>query len=350
MRAFWCGCALVGALLGGGHTAGGAPPEPGVLLLRNGHVLAGQVVRTGDYYSVDLPGGGSLRIPATQVDLACRDLAEAYRVKLAALQAASPQERLDLAEWSLRHGLPAEAAEQLLAAARLDPGNPRLAHLERKLLALAHESAKPVSPPVAPAERPAPAPAEEPETAISPAALSNFTNGIQPLLLNRCGTATCHGGTAGGGFRLVRSPFGPLATQRMTRRNLAAVMGQVNRDAPEKSRLLTVPKAAHGTSKGPIFNDRDLHQWQALADWAAAASGSPETSLPEATALSPSGEPRPALPHMPPEIEGTRPSWLANPAGPLPPSGRPAPLASGAFEPRDPFDPEIFHRLTAEEK
>jgi hypothetical protein len=61
-------------------------------------------------------------------------------------------------------------------------------------------------------------------------------------------------------------------------------------------------------------------------------------------------------PKAQPEIEGTRPPWLANPAGPLPPgaplvpatSGAPSPLLPGGFAPKDPFDPEIFHQLTAD--
>jgi len=348
----WCGCALV-VLLAAGRAAGGEPSAAGVLLLRNGHVLSGQVLRIGDYYSVEL-AGGSMRIPASQVDLACRDLAEAYRTKLAAAQAGSPQERLDLAEWCLRQGMNAEAAEQVLAAGRLDPGNPRLAPLERKLLAAASELAAHASPSAAPAK---PAPVEKPaseeaEIAISPAALSDFTNGIQPLLLNRCGTTTCHGGASGGGFKLTRSPFGPLATQRVTRRNLAAVMAMVDRDSPEKSRLLTVPKAAHGTAQGPIFSDRDLHQWQAVSNWIAIASRPPAAA--------------PARPVRPPPDEvdspftvAAKPLFLAGtgrePSGTVEPrGGEPAraavspPLPLGGDAPRDPFDPEIFHRLTAE--
>lgn len=365
--------------LAAGAASGEGPADAGVLLLRNGNVLHGRVVRTGDFYSIDLTEGGSLRLPATQVEMACRDLPDAYRTKLASLGNASPQSRLDLAEWCLKQGLPAEATEQVVAAARLDPAHPRVQVLERKLIALAEKAAQP-------AAAAAPAPVKGPEAthdqpvALSAFATAAFTSNIQPLLVNRCGATTCHGGKPNGGFQITRSPFGPAASQRWTQRNLASVLALVRKDAPEQSKLLTVPRAAHGTAKTAVFGDREEHQWLELLRWVAivadpnaqpvapaaiAVETEQDGSLPTIPTKPPRGAAlKPAVIAPPAGIEATRPPWLARPSGPLPPlppqephpapkppvpspitsrPPMPMPTASG-----DPFDPELFNRLSSE--
>ena len=52
-------------------------PEPGVLVLRNGQVLAGAITRAGDYYVVSQGEGSELRLSATDVELWCGSLLEA---------------------------------------------------------------------------------------------------------------------------------------------------------------------------------------------------------------------------------------------------------------------------------
>jgi hypothetical protein len=374
--------------LAAGAANGQGPADAGMLLLRNGNVLYGRVVRTGDFYAIELAEGGSLRLPATQVEMACRDLPDAYRTKLANLGTPSPQARLDLAEWCLKQGLAAEATEQVVAAARVDPANPRVQVLERKLLALAEKAAQPVVA-AAPAPAKGPEAAHDQPAAISAVATAAFTSNIQPLLVNRCGATTCHGGKPNGGFQITRSPFGPASSQRWTQRNLAAVLALVRKDAPEQSKLLTVPRAAHGSAKTPIFGDREEHQWHELLRWVAivtnpdgqpaapatiAVDSEPDGSLPTIPTKPPRGAAlKPAVIGPPAGIEATRPPWLARPSGPLPPlpphepasekhpaAKPPVPSAPppSPITPRppmpmpatsgDPFDPELFNRLPAE--
>ena len=78
------GVVLVGADLA--QAADAVPSTAGVLVLRNGSVLTGQVVRTGDHYLIT-GEGVETRLRAGDVDFFCRDLTEAYARKRLVLQA-----------------------------------------------------------------------------------------------------------------------------------------------------------------------------------------------------------------------------------------------------------------------
>jgi hypothetical protein len=158
-------------------------------------------------------------------------------------------------------------------------------------------------------------------------------------------------------------------------------MGCIDRENPAASPLLTVPTQPHGTARTPLFNDRNIGQYKHLVDWVYRASGagvSLDTAVPAAhlEPNPPSSEATPAVYVSPGEndlVPGVElgPSWtdpLGHPEalelGPAqdlshetsetpdsperlleaqqPEARREA--ASLGFEPRDPFDPEIFNR------
>lgn len=268
-----------------------ADGQPGVLLLRNGEILAGRIARVGDYYDVVLPEG-RLRLGAAQVEMACRDLEEGYQRKRAAVRPGDARGHLRLAWWCMRHELLGHAAAELADGAQLDPDDPLIELLRRRLeLAL---SAPGVS--SAPAAAPATAGAGDPAKTVDsvaqsgpsleeldrlvrelpPGAAGQFRQVIQPLLWNSCGSGQCHGAQSSGQFRLLRAPHGQVPTLRLTQRNLHSVLGQLDRANPEQSPLLRAARTAHGTMRSaPGTGNQqglapiDTTQYRVLAAWVA---------------------------------------------------------------------------------
>src|SRR5262245_31072061 len=104
-------------------------PEDGVVLLRNGQVLRGRIAHTGDQYVVSLTSV-EIRLKCDTVEHVCRDLEEGYRRKRADIEHGKVQDRLELAQWCIRHELFGYAARELSDAIAADPRHPRIALVE----------------------------------------------------------------------------------------------------------------------------------------------------------------------------------------------------------------------------
>ena len=174
--------------------AADSEPAQGVLLLRNGQMIEGQITRNSDHYQVTLPYG-EIRVRVVDVEFCCRTLQEGYERKRAAIQVGNVQDHLELAQWCERHGLLDLADEELVAAAAIEPNHPMLAILKRRLQ-LARE------PPLQPAESQAGVAvptADELDRMVRgmpPGAVETFAQVVQPLLMNHCTSSGCHGSQA----------------------------------------------------------------------------------------------------------------------------------------------------------
>ncbi len=276
-------------LVGSGAALAESPPtatSPGVLLLRNGNLLQGQITQSGDHYDV-AQRDGEIRVRVTDVEAACRDLNHCYQVKLSHLTAGQINDHLALAEWCLRYGLVDEARLAIRDAAALDSTHPKVAVLERRLQ-FAVQKPK-AEPPVETSSSDQPSSDELDRTSrgLPPRAVETFTTTIQPLLLNHCSTAGCHGPQSATSFHLLRLPSGRTASRRSTQRNLYAALALIDRDKPDNSPLLTAIAGAHGSSKVPIFSKHQSSHYRQLVDWvflvasqktpAAAEAGAAET-------------------------------------------------------------------------
>ncbi len=270
--------ALVPRALGGGGDVALAPRQ-GVLLLTNGEVIAGTITPSGDRYDVHLPDG-ELHLKRGEVVGAFRDLQECYAHKRAALDPSSVQASLDLVEWCLKNELVAEAEKELAAARALDGAHPRVRLLEARLH-LAQENAHRPPPSKGP-EKPAPDAQAQLDRMIRnlPAgSVETFTNAVQPILLNYCSRAGCHGAQSTGSLRLERVST-RLAGRHPTQRNLQAALALVDTRSPEASKLLQAPIRAHGTLRAPIFTDREHAQYKQLVQWVYLVSNTKTASAP----------------------------------------------------------------------
>jgi hypothetical protein len=234
---------------------GADPPQAAeqLVMLRNGEILRGHVTRQDDHYQLSI-ADGELRLRAVDVDLICQTLDEAYRARRARLTVGRAEDHLDLAEWCLRQSLPGEAARELSSALALDPANPRIGLVDRRL----HEALAP--PPAPAATKSAPSRRVTDEDldrmlrALPPAAIESFTTSIQPLLISSCATAGCHGSANKGNYSLIRVSADRFGSRRLTQRNLQGTLSRLNFQDPQQSRLVTVVSQPHGTVPSAVFD------------------------------------------------------------------------------------------------
>jgi hypothetical protein len=275
---FWLLLLAVGTSAAGAEPFGGGPePSEGLLILRNGQIISGRITNLGEYYSVVLPEG-ELRLRRSEVEFACRDLADAYQRKRSLIARDNTLEHLQLAQWCVRHGLLEEAAAEIAAARRLEPNHPLIAAVERRLEA----ALQPAPPPVRQESTDTEVTVEQLERMmreLPPGSVETFTRLVQPLLMNSCAAGGCHGPQAEK-FPLLRVPSGKPVTRRITQRNIYQALKYVDARKPEASPLLTVPLQPHGNASAPIFTDRNAAQHERLVQWVMEVTGRSQSHAP----------------------------------------------------------------------
>jgi hypothetical protein len=329
------------------HMASAEPPftpQAGLLLLRNGHVLQGQVTQAGDFYVVILGPSSEIRLPAKDVEAQVATLDEAYRLKLRGMFGEGAAPHLDLADWCLRQGLHGRCSDQLTVAAKIEPENPRIAHIERRL-ELAITEPPPVkekthtSTPTA--TTPSSEQIEKAIRALPKHSVERFAAVVQPLLLNRCGANQCHGPNATAELHLLRPPAGQSATQRFTHRNLYSVLQQLDPADPAASPLLVEGQRRHGAALTAVFDKHTQKQLDEIKNWVLFTLAAAEPTVPATIAAD--GQATLSQTAQPPTASTTQPAATGNaPAATAPPPQ--PPVATDRFVPRDPFDPELFNR------
>ena len=150
---------------------------PGVLVLRNGQFLKGEIIRHGDSYRVRVAEGSEIRIPSADVRLESDSLEGAYVQQRDLLAATDLDGRLRLAAWCLRAELPHRAADQLLAVRSFDPEYDGLDAVERRLAAwhLSQRASRQQPTPEAPAEPARPNPFPSRMIASTPSSASSVS-------------------------------------------------------------------------------------------------------------------------------------------------------------------------------
>jgi hypothetical protein len=373
----WTLCACVVALCFAVAEDLALSPRNGVLLLNNGELIEGTITAAGDRYDVNKEGG-EIYIKRSDVAVVGRDAHDCYVHKRAGIEQGRAADHLDLAEWCLKNNLLPQAEQEIAAARAADAGHPKIRLLEARLK-VAQEGPK-NSPPTASAEKTtSPEQLDTMVRTLPAGSMESFTTTIQPMLLNYCAKSGCHGPRSANALRLERIAPNRLAGRHPTQRNLQSVLTMVDRQQPEDSKLLQAPIRPHGSTKGPIFTDREQAQYKQLVQWVYQVANAKESSA--RPTLEERGAPLlQAVPHKgrppivePAEIEPARPKaarpaqdWSENfPDQSAGRAGQPESLIQpprsacgvtainaprepadkrGDFVPKDAFDPEIFNR------
>ena len=234
-----------------------------VVLLRNGEVLQGDVVRQGEHVVVRLAGNGSMTLDKLDVQYVGASIRQVYEhLREQVGQSPTAAERTHLAEWCLQHGL-FDACDELLTEASTSRGRNAVSHPMAARLAAARTASRALQPNHNPPQPPRPSDAVAPDELVAKQQLAEFHAFVQPLLLNRC--AQCHSSTHESLFTLQRPPSGQSARQRLTQANFLAVLGAI-----ERGNFLSSCETAHGgLNEAP--NVRWRHrQMDRLTQWVAA--------------------------------------------------------------------------------
>jgi len=335
---------------------------PCLLVLRNGNILRGEITRRGSFYRVVMPQG-ELRVPVGHVELFCRSLEEAYRQRRAARIGSTADSHRQLAAWCLRNDMFDYAAMEAREARAIEPDCPGLKILEKQIAQATRNAHRPrvqfhpdsdsiagkLATPVSNRKLPR-------------AARRQFVRQIEPILLHSCATSGCHGIDSAGSFHLDRLAIVGAGHPGLTRKNLASVLKQVDDGIACADSLLTRATTSHGAkdSRSQPLNTRQvqlLRSWiRLLPPTGLAARGEADAKRVVTSRQAPKGK------HVTPAIwethgsapEGKEPLRSID-ALPVPPKSEnlhpTKPPRRGArlttFQPRDPFDPEIFNRRVA---
>lgn len=349
------------------ETPAALAPRDGVLLLKNGEALNGRITHAGDQYYVSLKFG-VIQVKATEVEMSAESLAEIYERKRAKLKPGI-EGHLELADWCMREHLLDSAAKEVDEAKAIDARHPRLVYLQRRLV-VARQPAAAQPAHVAAVTGPTNDELDRFIRGMPEHTVETFTSTIQPLLMNNCATAGCHGPRSSGKLRLTRLPLNGPVGRRLTQRNLHSVWQTINHADFAASPLLTQPVERHGTAKAAIFTSREGAQYRQLLGWVREATrrkkpgqpatvGTPVRHLAQAkpTEAPSASASAPADPSAEPPIEAEADGpeakiaaldatdgdpTVAEPEGPA--EKAPGREREKAYQAVDPFDAEVFNR------
>ena len=254
-----------------------AGAEQTLLVLSNGRVVGGQLTpRTGGY-DVQLPAG-RLFVPSEQVRFQARNMDDAYQRMRGSLPERTPNTHMELAKWCLVNAMPGKARSEILDALHLDPNRDdakrMLESLVRKQLmassaAYRQQSTGNVGPSVDQVmlDHPRMIPERRSLGGLPKSLARTFTQTVQPIVVNRCGNARCHG--AGQNTFAVVSIKGG-STSRIAEQNLAAILNQIDLSNPSQSPLLNATVGGHGGARVLLFSGQSGgRQAEALRKWVA---------------------------------------------------------------------------------
>lgn len=263
-RAWWTLCLLLASRGVSAADATAMQPVQYVVFL-DGRVLTGVVSRQAGGYLLER-SGGRMSIPREQVRCVAPSLLEAYRLQREAMIDPTAAELIQLAEWCVAYRLYEQAGDELKRALRRDPNN----ETARRMLARVEDLllAQPAPVTSASASEQPPAPAVESLGGLSRSTAAMYSTRVQPLLINSCGKANCHGTATSSAFRLVPVRFDSRNHRKASEQNLAEVLRWIDFQRPANSPLLKATEGNHAEARTPVFSgSQAAAQQRLLRDW-----------------------------------------------------------------------------------
>lgn len=247
----------------------------GILVLADGKVLNGRFLPRPDGYEVEVQGG-RMFVESARVRFIAKDFDDAYQRMRSSFSELTPQSHMELARWCLANKRPELARREVLDALHKDPNRIDAQRLLQSLVQ-PNEQASTSSGRSGLTEFPSLAkqsgsvPEARSLAGLSRSVAQDFTRHVQPILMNKCANAGCHGIRTSSSFQLTSSHRGTSVT--IAERNLAAVMKQINLSRPSSSPLLSALEGNHANTPAPLFRGRSgAMQMTTLRDWVGAVS------------------------------------------------------------------------------
>lgn len=315
----------------------------------------------------------SLRLPASQVLCWADDRLQLYRYRLDHRTKSDLLTHLEAARWCIRENLLEPAAAELKAAQAIDAAHPRVAQVETMLQTIRQQALEKASESKSPAEtkgRPEQTrspeggaakpegeattrsdvePAERSATTLarlSKSTIADYASRVQPILINRCGQAGCHGGRDAQqtDWRLTLPPsrHQRRLPAEMTRGNLRDLVHWIDRNEPRSSPLLGKATERHAGMQDSPLGPADDDVLAELENWIASVAGELQEEKPSAQRR---------IAAIPPNIQGEFAAPIRDPGRgePLPDTNQmhvtESPRPKRLPPVTNPFDPQVFNRL-----
>jgi len=369
-------------------TSGMTPPASGVAVLNDGRVFQGTVQEVPGGYRVQYSGGSSI-LPFNQISVTSATLVGAYEAFRDNIRTPSADAHLKLAEWCLVNGLYAQADIEVQSALRLEPMRTDAVAILKQVDAVLRPGKLMTAPvnstPVAPRTAIHVAAFANPEdnrpSGLSRETQLDYMRKVQPLLINSCGNAGCHGPQVDNQMKLMNARINSPGLKMATEHNLSVLFTLIDDEHPYRSPLLTRPRDETDVHKKLFASPRQQSQYELLERWVhqvaqeramqalATGKSTPIQAAPQQALLiqpgqpiqqvsgtqsaSPSGMPSVSdnAPRMLPDLQHAQP--ISNASSSTSPSASPQPPRSDLkFLERirqssrpDAFDPEEFNRM-----
>ncbi|MEM8733587.1 MAG: hypothetical protein AAGG44_05180 [Planctomycetota bacterium] len=258
-----------------------------VLLKTSQRVIEGRVVPSGDALTVHMSEDAKVQLPLDSVEHVAADKRAIYEYKAKGKDSSQWRAGDDfkLTRWCLSNEMYLEATEHYQRVAKFNRDHPRVKQLalelRSKLLSnpgfrqhlglppepsqIAAQSAGKNAGSQSETGSVRPAGVDFSVTTMHPEIAGHFSRRIQPILMNRCSQAACHGGQSANGLRILE-PY-RSAYERVTTENLRSVLGQVSSRPETLAPLLTYATTAHGIQRQAAISVTETQLLSELTTW-----------------------------------------------------------------------------------
>lgn len=302
----------------------------GVIVLTDGRVFSGEISTVAGGYRVDTNGTYAI-VPFGKVDVTAETLNEAYLSLRNRILKPTANDHLRLADWCWRNQLIGQARTETVKALTLEPLRPEARAMmkqiddklnpEREEVRLPSQAAMTIDGFLRAEERRA--------SGLSREAQQNFIRQVQPLLLNKCGNAHCHGSATKTEFQLHPIQRGYSGHRLQSEENLQQVLKWIDREQPGRSQLLLIdPQLSQNHSRLFVGSKGEMHH-RILKEWVIELTGRPLNSPPQPQTVQ-------ANPTIQQVVSESSKSKLTQ--------AKQVVDAAISQQKPDPFDPEIFNR------
>jgi hypothetical protein len=256
-----------------------------VLLKKTDRIMTGFVRPVGNYVEIEIADHSRVSVPNDQVAYIGETVEDIYQFKKRSVSRWAVGDHFQLTRWCIQNDLLSYAVEHYLEVHRQAPQNESVrrlgTELEQKILAddkfrlfaglppipsvtstapgASTASATPAKPSEVTAASHSTAEGNNPEIAL------RFNDRVQPILINRCSQAACHGVSSNNNLRLIE-PSGKSFT-RISSENLRQVLKQLEHDENNVPKLIKYATQAHGLQRAPSLTAVEVGLLDELKRW-----------------------------------------------------------------------------------